>query len=64
MLPSNMTLEQLQEVSHEFSSAKSKFKVTSPLDNKNFTAVVFLTSDQGMFLTVYVNCKAPDKMEF
>lgn len=46
MLPSNMTFEQLQKVSHDFSSAKSKFKVTSPMDNKNFTAVVFSTSDE------------------
>ena len=47
ILPGNMSLTKLQETSPEFSTARSKFKVTSPMDNKNFTAVVFSTDDQG-----------------
>ena len=46
MLPGNMTLTQLQDVSPSFSAARSLFKVTSPMDNNNFTAVVFSSDDQ------------------
>ena len=47
-LPVNMSMTQLQDISPGFSTAKSKFKVTAPMDNKNFTAVVFSTDDEGM----------------
>lgn len=46
VLPVNMTMTQLQEVSPGFSAAKTIFKVTSPMDGKNFTAVVFSTDSE------------------
>jgi len=46
-LPKVMTLLQLGLLQPAYSSAEQMFTVTSPIDHKNYTAVVFPGSEQG-----------------